>query len=72
MPVAIFVGKEDSLATTEDAAWTQSQLGDIVVRYQELDGKDHSAFNYGKDMSYLEDVIKVLFEFNSVPTYTEE
>lgn len=54
VPVAMFVGVHDNLSTPVDARWLKRQLGDKVVKYVELESLDHSAFNFGKDMSYID------------------
>lgn len=51
VPIAMFVGADDELASPIDARWTRDQLGDAVVHYQEQPG-GHISFNIGKDMTY--------------------
>lgn len=60
VPVAMFVGEEDNLATPLDAKWLKDQLGDNVIEYMEIANFDHSSFNFGKDMSYVNKVIKLV------------
>mmetsp|Transcript_43017 Transcript_43017/g.30996 ORF Transcript_43017/g.30996 Transcript_43017/m.30996 type:complete len:171 (+) Transcript_43017:691-1203(+) len=52
VPIAMFVGLDDELATPEDARWTRDQIGDAVVHYQEQIG-GHISFTIGKDMTYF-------------------
>lgn len=56
----MWVGKEDNLSTPQDARWARDQLGDSVVKYVEMDNVAHSTFNFGKDMSYVHDMIDLV------------
>jgi len=60
----MFVGKEDKFSTPLDAGWARDQLGPAVVHYHELENTDHSAFNFGRDMSYLNSVLDLIEEYN--------
>ena len=51
VPVAMFVGKYDTLADKKDAEWTRDQIGDQVIHYQEIDG-GHMTFIVAEDMSW--------------------
>ena len=60
IPIALFVGKQDELATCESASWLKSQLGSSVIHYKEYENVGHSAFTMGTDVRYLKDVIRLL------------
>ena len=60
IPTALFVGKQDELATCESASWLKSQLGNSIIHYKEYENVNHSSFTMGKDIGYLKDVIRVL------------
>lgn len=64
-PVAMFVGKDDELSTPGVGQWTKNNIKNSVF-YQELDNWDHSSFSIGKDMSYFEDVLSLMSQYNPV------
>ena len=65
VPIAMFVGKFDMLATTTDNRLLLPQLKS-VVHYGEYD-LGHSSFMIAKDMSYFtEDVMRVINEHNAI------
>jgi len=53
VPIALFAGKYDDLATVEDARWAREQIKSKYLIYKEIDQFDHSSFLLGKNMSYL-------------------
>jgi hypothetical protein len=53
----------DELLHHKDARWINDKI-DTVIRYRELDNFDHSAFQTGKDMSYVEEMLGILYKFN--------
>jgi hypothetical protein len=55
MPIALFAGIEDQLATIADTDWLSSQLGN-VVHYEKVPNVDHG-FDLAKDMSYFKKVM---------------
>ena len=63
VPIAMFVGKNDSLATIKDCQWVKSQISS-VVHYQEIDGFDHSSYMAAKDMSYFSSVMGLIEQYN--------
>lgn len=67
VPVAMYVGKQDVLATPTDAQWTKTQIGKQVIEYTEIDNFDHSAFNFGKDMTFLDGVMDLVAVSNPLP-----
>ena len=63
LPVALLVGKYDSLATVEDNKGNREVLGDAVKFYKEYE-KDHLSFVLGRETDYLrEDVVPLLEEW---------
>lgn len=63
VPVGMYVGKYDELATPKDAKWEADQMQSTVF-YKEYAELDHDAFFAGKDMSYLNDLIDQLNTYN--------
>ncbi len=60
VPIAMFVGAQDTLATVADSEWTLETIGKAVFHYQVISG-GHSSFLVGKDMSYFtSDVMKII------------
>lgn len=50
VPISMYVGKNDTLATVRDATWLRDTLGPTrVVRYTEMENFSHSNFNWGID-----------------------
>lgn len=72
MPIMMFVGKEDILSTPVDARWTKDQIGDAVIKYTELEDHDHSSFNFGRDMSFMEDVYATIKTMNPMAPLVNE
>lgn len=56
VPVAMFVGMEDSLSNFKDDRWARDTIPS-VVHYQELENYDHGSFTTGLSMSYVSKVI---------------
>lgn len=67
MPIAMYVGQQDPLATPLDTKWATTQLGN-VIHYEVMDNFDHGAFTLGLDMSYIERVLKNIAQYN-IPTF---
>jgi lysosomal acid lipase/cholesteryl ester hydrolase len=63
VPVAMFVGKTDLLGDPEDNEWLRDQLGESVVEYFTYD-YGHITFFIGKDVSYINDLVFTLNQFN--------
>lgn len=63
VPIAMFVGNNDILATPSDAQWTRDQLGKNIVKYEEKDNMDHEAFNYGKDTDFISEVVDLISHY---------
>lgn len=60
VPIAMFVGTSDQLATVDDNRWAKTQLK-TVVHYGEYN-LGHMSFMVAKDMSYFNDVMRILTE----------
>jgi len=67
MPIAMYVGAQDPLATPYDTKWASEQLGN-VIHYEVMDNFDHGAFTLGLDMSYMNRVLENIAEYNH-PTF---
>lgn len=59
VPIAMFVGKQDDLATPEDTRWARDEIK-TTIYYEELDNFDHGSFMLGKDMSFMKTVLKLV------------
>ena len=60
MPIALFVGTADELATTQDSKWTISKLGEGIDGDEDLSKVGHMTFLMAKDMGYFQDVMAEL------------
>ena len=50
VPIAMFVGAQDTLANVQDCELLKEKLGpDTVVKFKILENFDHSSFNLYKD-----------------------
>lgn len=63
VPIAMFCGKYDKFSPVEDSEWVKSQINPAFYKMYESHG--HISFLIGKDMSYLDDVQKLLKEYSS-------
>ena len=65
VPVAMFVGIDDTLADPADAEWAHEKMGDdTVIEYKLIEG-GHLSFFIGKDMSYFSnDVLGLLDKYH--------
>ena len=60
VPIAMFIGTRDELATTQDNRWARDQIGDAVAFYREYN-MGHLSFLVGNDMAYFTtDVMNIL------------
>ena len=57
VPTALFIGKQDELATPEAGSWLANELANCVC-YKELDDVDHASFNFGSDMGYVTEILE--------------
>ena len=65
MPIALFVGNQDPLATVADADWLQTKLGNVVFR-QNIENHDHD-FGTSITMDYMKNVINLTQKYNPKP-----
>lgn len=63
VPIAMFVGKKDGLATPSDCQWVKSQISS-VVHYNEIDDFEHGSFMVANDMSYFSEVMGLVQHYN--------
>ena len=61
--VAMFAGKQDALANPIDTRNVRDSIK-TVKKYMEIDNFDHGSFLLGKDMSYLEEVVALMNQYN--------
>lgn len=59
VPIAMFVGTSDQLATVQDNEWAKTQLTKVLKFYKEY-SLGHLSFMIAKDMSYFKDVFNML------------
>ena len=64
MPIAMFVGADDGLATAMDTEWEAGQIGERLVHYEIIKDFDHEAFLLGRDMSYIDRALDLVKEYN--------
>jgi hypothetical protein len=63
MPIAMFVGTSDQLATIDDNRWAKTQLSSLVF-YKEY-ALGHLSFMIAQDMSYFTtDVMNLLQQYH--------
>lgn len=63
VPIAMFVGTGDQLATVEDNRWAKTQMSTVQF-YKEYE-LGHMSFMIAKDMSYFStDVMNLLHQYN--------
>ena len=67
MPLAIFSGDTDGLATVKDVAWTVQQLQNSTVVFNKQYQAGHLTFAIGKDMSFLtDDAVPLTNKYNNM------
>jgi hypothetical protein len=64
VPIGMFVGTSDQLATVDDNRWAKTQLSSLKF-YKEYQ-LGHLSFMIAKDMSYFNDVFAMLNEYHPV------
>lgn len=64
VPVAMFVGTKDDLGDVKDCEWARDQIKSIA-HYEEVEA-GHASFLIGKDMSYFDNVMKLVSKYNPV------
>lgn len=63
MPVGLFIGEYDKLGTPEINAWLAPQLGNLVHNQIYAD-MGHGSFLIGKNMSYVDNLINLVKQYN--------
>ena len=63
VPIAMFVGSDDTLSVPEGAKWALKSLPK-ETEYFYVQDWDHASFGVGKDMSYFDEVLKQLKKYN--------
>jgi len=59
VPIAMYAGKQDPLATVENARRAQNELGSAVIKLEELDNCNHATFAFGS-LPYLNDMVELV------------
>lgn len=63
VPIAVLAGKYDKLSPPKDAEWIQEQIK--LAYFKIYDSQGHLTFQVAKDMSYLDDVDRLIKEYSS-------
>lgn len=64
LPTAMFVGTADDLGDKLDCEWARDQIPeDALIHYEEI-AAGHSTFMIGNDMSYFQNVLALLEQYN--------
>lgn len=63
----MFQGESDTTANMVDTDWTIDQIGDSIIHYELVKNVSHASFMVGKDMSYWNNVMKLLEEYHPLP-----
>lgn len=69
LPIALYVGKNDTLADLKDVEWLNTQLGDRVVKLEEIDSFDHFSYAIGTNTEWSDDVINLLNEHHNATLF---
>ena len=66
IPIALYVGKHDTLVNTENSRWVHKMLYPNIVDYWEVDG-GHIQFFLADDVTYwTERAMKLIKRFNPI------
>ena len=65
IPVAIFSGSLDTIGDPADVEFLIDKLGDNAVFHKEYE-LDHYSFALAQDMTFMEDAIKVINQYNNM------
>ncbi len=63
IPIALFGGKEDKLASEEDVEWLREQLDTNVIFYSIYEKMGHLTFLLSKDMNWFNDALVLIETF---------
>ena len=67
VPISLFVGGKDELATVYDNDKLYEIVGNqTIFSYTILPDFGHTTFNYGKDKTFLKKILEQLTKFNPV------
>jgi pimeloyl-ACP methyl ester carboxylesterase len=69
-PIHMVVGNEDALGDTQDNQWVKSVIGSTLVEYDAIEA-GHLTFMDGKDMSFMDQVVKNVKKYNPVSASDE-
>jgi len=64
LPIFLFVGQEDRLATAADSIILKNRLGETVKFYREYPGVGHLSFFISKNNFFMKDIIDNLDRIN--------
>lgn len=64
VPIAFFVGAEDSLADPTDAKEAYDDVGTAAIHWEVIPNFDHGSFCMGVDMSYMNTVVSIVNQHN--------
>ena len=64
-PIALFSGSLDRLADPKDVEWLRKSLRPGVVVYDKEMNFGHSTFMWGKDLSYIKDVVSLARKYKN-------
>ena len=60
----MIVGMQDDFSTPVDSERAREEIGEKnVLLYKVLDNMSHQTFNYGKDMSFTDDILDFLKKY---------
>ena len=60
----MYVGKQDQIVDVDSNRWVRDSIKS-VVHYEELN-HDHFSFQLAEDMSYFDDVVDMIYDYNPV------
>jgi lysosomal acid lipase/cholesteryl ester hydrolase len=60
IPIGLFSGLDDKLATPKDVEWLENELGDNMVCHKKYEGMGHSTFLMADNMDWFKDVIELI------------
>lgn len=64
VPIAIIIGIYDKIIPVRDSRWIKDNLDSSVLKFYKEYDYGHATFAAGKDATYLDEVEKLLREFN--------
>ena len=70
VPIAMMIGIYDKIIPVRDSKWIKDNLDSSVLKFYKEYDYGHATFAVGKDVSYLDEVEKLLREFNYYKKYT--